>query len=246
MLIDSTKIPKGKIIETDVCIIGAGAAGITIAKEFINKKVSVCLLESGGFKFNEDTQSLYNGYETGVGESIYLYSTRLRYFGGTTNHWAGFCRPLDEIDFEKRPWYPYSGWPFSKTHLKQYYERAFPLVEIKSFDYDIDELFGSNRPRFIVGNDDRVTTKMFHFSPTRSFGIVYRDEIIRAENIDVYLHANVVDIQTNDWGTTANRVKVACLTGNEFSVQAKIFVLATGGIENARLLLLSNKAGESE
>ena len=103
MLIDARTLSKNTRIKTDVCIIGAGAAGITLAREFIGLPFRVCLLESGGLEYDADTQSLARGQS--VGHAYYpLESARLRYFGGTTNHWGGACRPLDDIDFKQRPW----------------------------------------------------------------------------------------------------------------------------------------------
>jgi choline dehydrogenase-like flavoprotein len=225
MLIDARSLPDGKTIETDVCIVGAGAAGITLALEFIGQPFRVCLLESGGFEFDEDTQSLYDGETVGLPYTP-LKAARVRYFGGTTNHWSGWCRPLDEIDFESRDWIPHSGWPFGKSHLVSFYDVKFWEAETASC---------------LAFASSRVNTTMFRFSPPTRFGGVYRDKIARARNISIYLNANVMEIDTTKDARTANRVRVGCLQGNHFSVAAKIFILATGGIENARLLLLSNR-----
>lgn len=97
MFIDSRTIPENTTVEYDVCIIGAGAAGITLAREFSGQKFRVCLVESGGLNFDEDTQSLYQGKNTGL--HVELASERLRYFGGTTNHWDGDCRPNGYREF---------------------------------------------------------------------------------------------------------------------------------------------------
>ena len=125
MIIDAHSVPEDTTIETDICIVGAGTAGLTLAKEFIGQNFRVCLLESGGLKPDRDTQALYQGEN--IGHPYYtLHSARARYFGGTTNRWhipiGDDCsgvrmRPLDAIDFEKRDWVPYSGWPFDKSHL---------------------------------------------------------------------------------------------------------------------------------
>ena len=79
------------------------------------------------------------------------------------------------------------------------------------------------------------------FSPPVRFGKVYREELSRSTRVRVFLHANVLNIDTDAQGTTISRVKVGTLSGRAMSVTARIFVLATGGIENARLLLASNK-----
>lgn len=115
MFIDGRQVEDGSIIETDLAIIGAGAAGIAIARELAGTDISVALIESGGFEFDAATQDLYEGEMGGV--DYPLTSSRLRYFGGTTNHWGGWTRPFEPIDFEKRDWVPYSGWPMTRADL---------------------------------------------------------------------------------------------------------------------------------
>ena len=66
MIIDARTVPPGTIIETEVCIVGAGAAGITLAREFIDAPFRVALLESGGMEFDPDTQELYEGQSIGL------------------------------------------------------------------------------------------------------------------------------------------------------------------------------------
>src|SRR5262245_7244161 len=128
MFVDFRTLPEGSRVESDICIIGAGAAGITIAREFIGSGQQVCLLESGGFEFEAETQAMYEGENVGL-PYYDLDACRLRYFGGTTNHWNGWCRPLGQIDFEARPHVPYSGWPITRTDLDPFYERAHEIVE---------------------------------------------------------------------------------------------------------------------
>ena len=112
MHIDARNLPNNSIIEGDICIIGAGAAGISIALDWINAPYKVILLESGGFEYDDKVQDLYKGETTG--QKYYpLKASRLSYFGGTTGHWAGMCSPFDNIDFMKRDWVPDSGWPIS-------------------------------------------------------------------------------------------------------------------------------------
>ena len=101
MFIDSGEISENQLLQADVCIVGAGAAGISIAREFIGTDKKIIMLESGGLEYNHDIQSLYYGHNTGI-PSFELYANRLRYFGGTTNHWAGHSRPLDPNRLSKK------------------------------------------------------------------------------------------------------------------------------------------------
>ena len=99
------------MVESTVCIIGGGVAGITLAMELDRQGIDVCLLESGGFSPDDGTRDLYRGED--VGEWPYNFSdgSRSRFLGGSSNCWGGWCRPLDPWDFEKRDWVAHSGWP---------------------------------------------------------------------------------------------------------------------------------------
>ena len=239
MFIDARRLPNETQIQSDICIVGAGAAGITLARELTGGRMDVCLLESGALEFDPKTQSLYRG--DNVGFPYYdLELLRLRYFGGTTNHWSGTCRPLDEIDFERRDWVPHSGWPFDKSHMDSYYRHAQTICQLGPYDYEPAVLeTDKNPPLPFKGN--RVTTAISQQSPPTRFGQVYRDEIRTAKNIRTYLYANVVDIETEPSSQKVSRLRVATLEGRQFWVSSKVFVLATGAIENARLLLNADK-----
>jgi choline dehydrogenase-like flavoprotein len=238
VFVDARRLENGARIDADVCIIGGGAAGITIAREFLETGAQVCLLESGGFEFENATQTLYEG--ANVGLPYYdLRVLRLRFLGGTTNHWGGWCRPLDPIDFEARPGIPHSGWPFGIEHLDPFYRRAHVVCEAGPYDYDVENWISEEQPRLPLPEDKFITTAMRKSPPTR-FGQVYREAIDRSANVKAYLHANVTEIVADETGRSITRARVATLEGGEFTVEAGRFILATGAIENARLLLASN------
>ena len=245
MLINASRLPSDTLIENDICIIGAGAAGITLAREFINQPYRVCLLESGGLDFDEVTQSLYAGENIGV-SYFPLKESRARYFGGSTNLWGGWSRPLDDIDFEDRPWMPYSGWPFTKAELVPYYERAQKVCNLGPFEYDFTywkDALAQVQGRQLPFLRDQLVPYIWQIIPPTHLrlGEVYRTELEQASNINTYFNANLVEIETNDTAQTVTRVRVASSEGKKFWVSAKVFILAVGGIENPRLLLVSNK-----
>ena len=238
MLIDSGDIPYDSVINTDVCIVGAGAAGITLARQFANTNIRVCLMESGGFNLELPTQNLYKG--SNVGWPYWpLDSSRIRFFGGTTNHWGGNCIPLNDDDFEQRDWISDSGWPISKTDLEPYYRAAQPVFGLGQEGYDPVE-WQSDSMKLLEFSDDLITSNMFQGCEAKRFGAVYRAELLASSNLDTYLHANAIDIQSSENGKEIVRIKFACLNGNRFTVNAKTYLLALGGLENSRLLLASN------
>ena len=235
-------LADGAEIDCEVCVVGAGAAGITLAREFAGGGARVCVLESGGFEPEAATQELYHGSVGGTflsPESRYLDGGRLRYFGGTTNHWSGWCRPLEPIDFTARPWLPGTGWPFDRAHLDPWYERAREVIGLAPFD--AAAVIASSGQEPLLPDGSRVPTRFFYLHPTR-FGEVHRAQLAAAPNVRVLLHANALGIRLGEAGTQVRRLDVAVLGGEgpRFVVRARWFVLATGGIENARLLLLSD------
>ena len=240
MYIDARTLPDQTKLETDLAIIGGGPAGITLARSFAGTRVQVCLLEAGGQTGETDVQALYSGENIGIDYS--LTASRLRFFGGSSNHWGGFTRPLDPIDFQQRDWVPHSGWPFGIEELAPYYTEACELVEIlpERFD-DIaywQQATGETFPEFSTG---RMRPQFVQYSPPTRFGLRYGPELQQAKNINVLFHANVTDITTNESAHTVKSLEIRTLNGLIHSVKAKLYVLATGGLENARLLLLSNK-----
>lgn len=239
MIIDAYEIEAGTSVQCDLCIIGAGAAGISLAREFDNTNLNVWLLESGNFDFERATQDMYAG--TSIGRSYYpLDQTRLRYLGGTTNHWGGLCRPLDGLDFSKREWIPYSGWPFDRNHLTPWYKRAQTICELDRFDYDAESwLPEEQKPSpFAAGH---LQTKVYQHSPPTRFGKTYREQIRASSNITACLHANVTNLETNDPPVHLRQLQVKTLNGIQLNIRPRITVLACGSIENARLLLSSNE-----
>lgn len=241
MLADARTVPAGSALEADVCIIGGGAAGITLALALSGKPVQVVLLESGGETFDAETQELYEGQVTGL-PYFPLDAARLRFLGGSTNHWGGVCRPFDEVDFEKQDWIPGSGWPIGLNDIEPYYERARTLCRVKTGDWDLDTWVDRDRYAPFPFDESRVVTRVAQIVPKdrRSFGEAYREDLERAPNVMAYLDANVTEIEVDDDGTSATRVNVARLGGPTFTVAARMFVVAVGGIENPRLLLASN------
>jgi choline dehydrogenase-like flavoprotein len=238
---DARSLPDGTEINTDLCIIGAGAAGISIAQEFANTKYEVTLLEAGGFEQEPAVQSLYKGMNTGL-PYFPLHSARLRYFGGTTNHWSGWCSILDPIDFKERDWVPLSGWPLTLEDLKPFYRRAHPLCDLGRFSYNLD-YWKEESEEFSGFNFEgpSLTTKVFKWSAPTRFGEKYRSEIVEAENITLWTHANVTEIETEETGKRATGLQIQCLNGKEHHAKARRYVLACGGLENPRLLLNSNR-----
>jgi choline dehydrogenase-like flavoprotein len=242
MISDGRGVPDGSLIEADLCIVGGGPAGITIARALAGTALQVCLLESGGEAPDDATRELSRGEN--IGRPYYaLDETRTRALGGSSNLWGGWCRPLDPIDFEPRAWVAHSGWPLRFADLERYYEQAAEVCQLERSDFALSHWDGVlpavYRPPFVAGD---VHAAVWQGSPPTKFGVAYRAELKQAANVQVLLHANVVECAVAPSGERVTAAQVACIDGPRFEVRAKAFVLTAGAIETARLLLASTGA----
>jgi choline dehydrogenase-like flavoprotein len=240
MLIDGREIRAGTCLETDICVIGAGAAGITICKELLSAGRDIVLLEAGGLKWDKLSQSLYAGESLSPNVHAPPHMYRQRRFGGSTTTWGGRCVPLDKIDFASRPWVPNSGWPFGRTDVDPYYRRAMPYFEAGNFSFEAPEALPNAKP-IVDGFDSSVveTGNLERFSAPTDFGKVHGAELTRSERLRVIVHASCLELVRLQDGQTVSQIRCTSVLRNTFAIKATIFVVASGGLEVTRLLLVS-------
>ncbi|MGG9964680.1 GMC oxidoreductase [Ferruginibacter sp. SUN106] len=241
MHIDARQIDNQSVIEGDICIIGAGAAGISIALEWMNTPYKVILLEGGGFDYDDKVQELYNGKLTGQ-PYFPMKASRLHYFGGSTGHWGGMCSTFDELDFEKREWVENSGWPIKLKDIEPFYPRAHPILDLGPYEWDVKYWLKKNPSLKELPLDQNVIwSKMWQFSPPTRFGSKYKETIVGAKNIHLYTYANVVDITATENVSEIKEVVIKNYADRQHTVRAKFFIMACCSIQNSRVLLASNK-----
>lgn len=247
MFIDAAQLDDWSTIQAGVAIVGGGIAGIALARQLADAGTDVAILESGGEKPDDRVQNLYAGSMT-VGDSRgtqryddYLTSSRVRAYGGSGNVWGGKCAPLDPMDFERRDWVPHSGWPIGRATLQPFYDRACDLLELPRFDDPLPE----GADALLRGESPIFTTRARSY--TRYTGMApggpysrFKEGAAAHPRVRVYLNANVTKIAMDPDGRRVNSLQVRTLTGRQHTVRAVDYVLATGGIENVRLLLVSN------
>ena len=237
MFVDGRTLANGAALEADVCIAGAGAAGMSIALDLRASGLSVIVLESGGIQRDTETQRLSVGRMDGI-NTWDLRSMRIRGLGGATGHWEGWCRPLMSQDFEVRDYVPNSGWPITYAELVPWYRRACDTLQIGSFAWNAAaraKAMGST----LLPLGTAIDQRYYQFSPPTRFARVYGGVLEKAADVRVVLHTNVTDVRLENGHTRVASFTCRTLTGATFTVQANRYVLALGGIENARVLLAS-------
>jgi choline dehydrogenase-like flavoprotein len=241
LLDDARRLAEGSRIGADCCIVGAGAAGITIARRLAGTGIKVLIVESGSRRSGARQQA-FAAAEC-LGQPYFpVEETRLRRFGGTTGWWNGECRPLDgEEDLGPRPWLGHRGWPIAAAELQGRYLEAGRLCGIGSVPLDPAE------PWFEAAGETclplpaaQFRTRVFGYSRALDFARAHGPVLDAAGNIRVLLNATATRLATAEDGRRVTAIDCATLGGIRFTVDAKVVVLATGGIENARLLLASN------
>lgn len=221
----------------DLCIVGAGVAGLAIAKTFIGTQTSVCLVESGGLAGEERSQALFEGASIGA-PAFDPGVSRMRVFGGSCNLWGGGCIPLSEHDLSTRDWVPHSGWPLTYAELEPHYQQARGFCGLEGHPFAEGSFLTPPAQAPLSLDGSGLVNQIFARSPV-VFGDACRAALGRAPNVTLLLHANVLELQTNAAGSRVTHADIGALDGRRGAIRARHFVLACGGIENARLLLLS-------
>ena len=234
MLVDARTIAPGEVVEADVCVAGAGPAGLVTALELAEAGATVALLERGDEPLEGEVEGRYPE----------LASTRAGGIGGTAAVWEAELAPetfgaryapLAPIDFEEREQVPWSGWPFGRAELDPWYERAQGLCDAGPFDYDPAAAAS-------LGLDGRVATGLFRFGLGAVFTQDHRGRVVRSPSVRVLDGASALGVETDGGAVTG--LRAAAEPGQDFAVRARAYVLALGGIENARFLQLAGLGGD--
>ena len=221
-------------LESEVCVVGAGPAGIVLALELARKGIDVLLLEGGGLDSPGDGDSVYKGDVTG--RDYPLAGSRLRWFGGTSNHWGGWVRPFDEVDFSAKPQFELPGWPIARSELDPWYDRAAEWCEVGTTEYDPDRARVTGTEHvFKFPENSAFRNSLFRFSPPTRFGRKYRSKVETSRQISCWTNLSATSLEVSEGQVRSLAART--LSGESTTVKASSFVIAMGGIENARFLL---------
>jgi len=269
--IDAAALPPGNPLEADICIIGAGAAGLVMAREFSKASQRVVVLESGianarceaarpragrvpqGVKRYHDpiVQPLYAGEVAGLLARVdadFALRSRNRCIGGSTNCWDGWLCPLDQADFAPRPGWP-TGWPIAYDELVPFYRRALAMCGVPSQAWELfrepDATWPVAATRAVRAHGvDLAQLLLLDSAGELGFDRRFDAHLRAAANLDLVRNANLVALDR--CGSRIEAAQVVCLdplakrAARRLIVRSDVYVLATGGIENVRLLKLSD------
>ena len=210
----------------DICIVGAGASGLVISEK-LSKKHKILIIEGGSFDISEKSQEIYAGKV--IGDNYFdLTTTRLRYFGGSTNHWGGWVRNFDNGDFEKNEKLNLTNWPIKKKSLDFYLDEACKILNIKNyFKTSNFEISSFNKVIY-----QRVTEPHLFSKP-------YINKIKNSKNIDLCLNSNLINAEIKNQLVT--KILISDFKNYKKEIISKKFILCTGGLENSRILLWLKK-----
>jgi choline dehydrogenase-like flavoprotein len=223
----------------DLCIVGAGAAGLALASEFLGTPWRVVVLESGLREPDASGDDLNALDSVGLRHDGWREG-RVRCLGGTTRAWGGQLIPMRASELQSRAWIPDSGWPLALEELEPYYRRVEHLLQIEGPPYD-GTVWERLRiaPPALDSADFCVRFSQWAALGRRNFAVLWRRELERSRNVSVFLDATTTAIESAPGGGRCEAMSVRSRSGRVGRVRARLYVIACGGIETARLLLAS-------
>jgi choline dehydrogenase-like flavoprotein len=194
---------EGTVLDTELCIIGAGPAGLTVANTLADRGRDVVVLESGTHHTDPAILALSEGDAEGDAYGG-LRETRHRQVGGTSGLWntpvgesvGAKYAPLDAVDTEERPAIAGSGWPLEYPELESYYRRAQPLCGLGPFAYDAAHWTRPDRAP-IAQTGSLVVSRVYQFGTRDALVDPMLRAVQRSSGVRLYTRATAIAIEVD-------------------------------------------------
>lgn len=242
-MIDARRALPGSSFEAEVCVIGSGPAGATVAAELADRGLRVIVLEGGGTGRDRTAEDTYRGV-AGEGAHDPIEAVRQKRLGGTSAVWGGRCAPLDDVDFTEREWLPDARWPIAHDELRRYYGRAQRHLDAGDCEYSAAASGFPDAGPEVAETDALHWDDLWRWSPPTMFAPRMRT-LAGTGRIRLFTHATVARLDRDPVSGAATEAVVVPRRGQEVRVRAREFVLAAGGLESTRILLASDGYGGS-
>jgi len=245
MIFDFENLDDHSVLDTDICIVGSGVAGLLLAKEFLNTDTKVLVLEGGGKKDELQSQKLYQSDVVGL-EHDGVHNGRFRVYGGSSTRWGGQLMTSRKQDFETKDYIPFSGWPISKNELDSYYPRAEAIMRVNDKSYESD-LWNDLDTQPIHFNSDSFQYRFSKWASFKNRNLAkYVGPLCKiSSNVNILLHANATEIMLNNESDSVESITIKSYKGKQASIKAKTFIICAGTIDTARLLLASKSTSKN-
>jgi choline dehydrogenase-like flavoprotein len=237
MQIDLEQVPSGTKFESEICVIGAGIAGLILARRLAGYGMQVHLLEAGGLELEERSQQLYRSEMRGA----YHQGTidgRFRTYGGSSTQWGGQLLAYPDAVFRDRPLLG-AGWPITENEVRPYYPEIFKIMGVNELPFTDDFLQRYGTREALRSPDVRVRLSKFAPFGRRNLAGTIGREVLASDKITVFFHANAVTVNATPAGDRIEDVTVRNYGDGEYRFQARQFIVCAGTIETSRLLLTS-------
>jgi choline dehydrogenase-like flavoprotein len=244
MFIDAETFDSGVTVHTGIVIVGAGPAGIVLALELAKAKYEVTLIEGGQFRFSESIQKLNDASHFDPQFHAPMSDCTRRQVGGTSNIWGGRCLPYDPVDFDPRPYIPYSDWPVSYSELEKYFQKTCDYCLCGSAEFNVNGIPNLKQKSIIPGLPDEevLTSTLERWSLPTNFGKEYFQQLKANQHIKLIYGLNCIKIETSEQDSyKVHHLLNKTMSGKVIYVAAQKYVLAGGALNTTRLLLASDQ-----
>jgi choline dehydrogenase-like flavoprotein len=242
MFIDAETLKDKTIFVSDVAVVGAGVAGIVLALELANSGHEVALIESGRLHFSPEAQNLGEAHDFEPKYHAPMSECTRRQLGGTSVIWGGRCLPYDRVDFDHRTYIQNSDWPIAYEDIECYFQKACDYLFCGSSEFNINNIPNIGQKSIVPGlpDTDVLTSVLERWSLPTNFGKEYFNHLKQSARIKLLYGLTCTEIETSESGNQVKSLQAKTLAGKNIQIKCKKYVLAGGGLNTTRLLMVSD------